>query len=462
MVEISTNLIKNAVYKLCFDANTTLDNKVYSKILSAYQTAKSHKMKYIFASILENAKIAFENKRPLCQDTGQVIIFLEIGQDVHISGEPLKTAINQAVQNCYCENFFRKSIVKNAIFERLNTNTNTPCIIHSEIVEGNKIKISVLIKGAGSENKSLAKMLLPTSTKEDVKNFIVKSILDAGINSCPPIFAGVGIGGTLEDAAILSKKALLINTPDPKSKNFEKEIIKTINQNAPEDFDENLILGLNILTEHTHIACLPVSVTINCHSSREASAEISSKGTKYFIETPDFADISADNQNTKIVNLQNTNEMRSLKKGDSVLLSGTLYVARDAAHQRLAELIKQNKNLPFEIKNATIFYAGPCPANESEIIGPIGPTTSSRMDKFAPDLYDLGLLATIGKGQRSGEVTDSIKKNNGLYLTVTGGVASLLKSKISSSYIVAYEDLGAEAIYKLEVENLPAIVQIAK
>lgn len=463
MVEINTSIIEEAVYKLCFDANVSLDNNVYSKILSAYHSAKTSQQKGLYEAILQNAKIANENKRPLCQDTGQVIVFMQVGQDVHFVGKNLNDAINDAVEKCYVDNFFRKSVVKNALFDRSNTTTNTPVIIYPEFIEGEKVNIDVLIKGGGAENKSAVKMLLPTSTREDVCAFIKDVVLSAGVNACPPLFVGVGVGGTMEQAALISKKALLGRNEEMVDVDFSNQVKDSINKSAPAEFEDTFVLDLKVLSTSTHIASLPVAVTINCHSSREASCSISEGKIEYLSNIYDFGDFDFVSAATKKeVFTSDFNGVRNLKTGEEVLLSGEIYVARDAAHQRIFELMEKGENLPFDLTNSIILYAGPCPASENEVIGPIGPTTSSRMDKFAPALYERGLLATIGKGERSNEVKDSIIKNSAIYFTLIGGIASLLSSKVKEAKLVDFEDLGAEAIYKLKVDKLPAKVSIGR
>lgn len=458
MNKINTKTVKEAIYNLCLRANTSLNKSAYSKILSEYKKTDNLKQKEILKNILLNAKIAYETKRPLCQDTGQVLVFLEIGQNVQFEGNDLASEINEGVEKCYKENFFRKSVVKDALSDRTNTNSNTPAIIYTDIVSGDDVKINVLIKGAGSENKSSAVMALPTSTKEELKDLIVKQILSSGLNSCPPMFIGIGIGQTLEGAALLSKKALFSeNTKDE----FANEILEEVNKKAPENYKGIYALDVKILSRATHIASMPVGITLNCHSVREAKCIIQNDKITYLSETPDFIDIERTEENKKEIFTENIEKIRSLKKGESILLSGEIYVARDAAHKRLFELMKENKPLPIEIKNNIIFYAGPCPANEKEIIGPIGPTTSGRMDKYAIELYELGLAATIGKGNRSKETEAAIIKNRGVYFTVQGGIASLLKTCVKKSEIIAFSELGAEAIYKLTIEKMPMTAEIS-
>ncbi|MFA6990265.1 MAG: fumarate hydratase [Candidatus Gastranaerophilaceae bacterium] len=470
---IKTILIQEAVENLCLQANLYLSKDVYSAFYKAYVKETNSKAKNVLLQILTNAKLAAEFGKPLCQDTGIVVVFLEIGQDVVLTGEYVEDSINQAVLNCYKQNYFRKSIVNCPYSERKNTKTNTPAIIHTKIVYGDNIKISVAIKGGGSENMSALKMLNPTDEEDRIIDFVVKTVKNAGIKSCPPVRIGIGIGGSFEQSAILSKKALLekIKTPealqnlsDDNSK-LEYKILQSLNRlniGPMATGGEFTCYGVNILSRPCHIASMPVAVNINCHSSRHACCVISENKITYNDKDFEynFEEISDVNLNIKELKLDDISAMRSLKKGDEVYITGTLYTARDVAHKKLVEMIKNKEKLPFDIKNKTIFYAGPCPAKPGEIIGSIGPTTSSRMDKFSPVLYDNGVIATIGKGERNEDVVNAIKKNKALYFSITGGVAVLLSQKIKKAEIIAFPELESEAIYKLEVEKLPVVVEI--
>ncbi len=454
MSEISTELIKEAVYNLCFQANTCLDKRVYNKIYETYKQ-KECVYKDIAAAILKNAKISYETKLPLCQDTGMVIVFLEMGQEVNLKGEYIEDAINSAVEKCYKENFFRKSIVKNAIFDRTNSQTNTPVIIHTKLTKGNEIKIGILIKGAGSENKTKLTMMLPTSSEEEIIKTCSEMVTSSGENSCPPLFIGIGAGSSADNALILSKEALLEDNFTSDEIKLAEKIKNYINSTAPKTYKKQYVLDVKLKTSSSHIACLPVAVTINCHSMRISKCTISKNKINYEHQTPEFIDISEKNKEPKEIFTDNIAEIKNLKSGEKVLLTGEIYVARDMAHKRLCEMLKEKKSLPIEIKDKIIFYAGPCPTRPNEIIGSIGPTTSERMDKYAKELYKQGLIATIGKGDRSKEIKKIIKLSNRKYFTVTGGIAALLSQKIKKCEVIAFEDLGTEALYKLYVEKFP-------
>ena len=456
MIEISTKKIEEAVYKLCYEANTSLNAKIYNKILEVYKNTKSD----ILKTVLQNAQIAYQTKRPLCQDTGQVIVFCEVGQEVHIKGGFIETAINYAIEKCYKENFFRKSVVNNAVFDRTNTCSNTPAIIYTKLVEGNEVKIKVLIKGGGSENKSLTKMLLPTMNEDEIVTAIGNMILSAGVNACPPMFIGIGIGGTLDKASVLSKEVFFKHNFSDNEFELARKIKEYVNSKAPKEFEGSYALDVKVNSIATHIACMPVAVTVNCHSDRMSECTINENGIIYNHRVPDFVDFSEENSGLREIRTNAIKKIKQLKQCEKVLLTGEIYVARDMAHKKLQEMMKTEVPLPLDIGNKIIFYAGPCPAKPNEVTGAIGPTTASRMDKYAVELYDKGLLATIGKGDRNTEVTEAIKRNGAKYFTVIGGVAALLADKVKKSEIIAFEELGAEALYRLYVEKFPVTVEI--
>ncbi len=419
-LKMNTKIIYEAVYNMLILANTRLDLNYYEKIKNCDSKIKNE--------ILKNAYLAYKSQRPLCQDTGQVVVFIKIGQEVKLEGDFIEDAINKAIKDCYTDNFYRKSVVYDAIFNRENTNTNTPSVIHTKLQKGDEISILIGIKGGGAENMTKLKMMNPTSTLNDVLDFAKEAVIEAGESACPPMTIGIGAGGTAEVAAINAKYAL-----------FKGKKV---------DFRADNVLEAKIITSQTHIASLPVCININCHSLRHMECVIKNDEIIYDFKNyiPEDNDLSL---NYKKVSTDNIEEIKKLKDGEEILLSGKIYTGRDMAHLRMIDVIKNNKELPFELKNAIIFYAGPCPKKEGEIIGPVGPTTSKRMDKFAPELYEKGVLATIGKGDRT------IKNTGYLYLKAIGGVACLYQKCVKKAEIKAYEDLGAEAVYELEVVDMP-------
>ena len=465
---MNIKLFKSAIKTLLIKANTVLDKSVYTNLSEFKDTDKRN-------LILKNCYLAKENNRPLCQDTGQVLVFLKIPYDFNF-GFDFKKVINEVVEETYEEEFYRKSVVKDAVFDRENTKTNTPAIIYTDFEDRESLQIDVLIKGGGAENMSFEEMFNPTTSKEEITRVIAQKIKERAENACPPLFIGIGAGGTIDYAAVLSKKALFEGVENEFCKKLKEECNK-INRHsealAEESFTDSshtkckcaqndakfeTVLSVKMKSTSTHIASLPVAVTINCHSNRHANCEIGKNGVIFSHENYEIKDADLDFSNYKKVN--SVDEIKNLKHGEKILLSGEIIGMRDAAHKRLIEQIKNNDKLPFEIKNSIIFYAGPAPKKGGEVIGPVGPTTAKRMDSFAPLLYEMGCLATIGKGIRSKEVYDSCKKNNSKYLTAVGGIACLLKSSFKKAEIVAYEDLGTEAIFRYEVENLPLTVEI--
>lgn len=473
---VDSKIIEKTVYDLCVQANTILPESIHNKILQAYKKELNLDAKQALGLILINAQMAYERKMPLCQDTGQVLVFVQ-GKNIPHN---IDIMINNAVSKSYEENFFRKSIVKNALFERVNTKTNTPCIIYKELTNNENLEIDVLIKGAGCENVSVTEMLSPTASEDEIIEFIVSSIKKAGSKGCPPYFLGIGIGGTMEYAGLLSKKALILEENiDEKHENFANKIKDAVNklEIGPAGFGgAATALDIKILTDFTHIACMPVAITVNCHSSRHAKSIIDKNGQVEKVnlnenELLNRQKINLDLEYEKI-HTSEISKLKELKKGQKILLSGELYIARDMAHKRLVEMIEKGEKLPFDLKDKIIFYAGPCPggrcnptvSNQTHepgcSIGSIGPTTAYRMDKYATILHKNGVLATIGKGERSKEVQKAIKDLGGIYFTAIGGIACYLSDKIQSSTLVAFGEYGTEALYRIEVESFPVTVNI--
>jgi fumarate hydratase class I len=470
---INTDRIAEVVSKLCKHANLYVSQDVYSQIYNAYQKESYVESKNVLWQILENMKIASQIKRPICQDTGFVVVFAEVGQDVHLEGCAFEDAVNAGVAKAYTKNKFRYSIVQDPIFERTNTNTNAPAVIHTKLVPGNTIKIWLVIKGCGSENVGVTKMLKPFAGPDKIIEFAVETVKNSSRNSCPPVRLGIGIGGTNDYASFLAKKALvqrvrseeeLVSLKDDKVAQIELEIMKQCNAlkiGASGFGGDTTVFGVNILSYPTHIATLPMSINFSCHASRYGFVEIFEDKDKYkFQPDYEFGETYNSEGSLRNVNVDDVEAIRSLKAGDRVSLSGYIYTARDAAHKKMQESIQRGEELPINLKNHMIYYVGPCPPIENEIIGPAGPTTSIRMDKYTPELMERGLVGTIGKGRRSDIVIDAIKKHQGIYFITTGGTACLLASKIKEAEVIAYPELGSEAIYRLKIENFPITVAI--
>lgn len=421
---MDTKLVYEAVYNSLIIANTRLNIDVYKK-LEAFQSP-------VRLEILKNARLAYETSRPLCQDTGIAVIFLNVGQNVLFEGEFIYDAVNRAVADCYKENFYRKSTVYDAVYDRTNRGDNTPAVIHTKFVKGSEVSILTGIKGGGAENMTRLKMMNPTSSLDEIFDFVKETVEEAGENACPPMTIGIGAGGTAETAAILAKYALF--------------------RGKKVDLPLKNVIEVKMLTAPAHIASLPVCVNISCHSLREAECLI--KENKIYYNFKDYIPEKIENEiNAKKVFTDDIETLKKLKTGDKILLTGKIYTSRDMAHKRLCDAVKNNEKLPFELKNSIIFYAGPCPEKDGEIIGPVGPTTSKRMDKFAPLLYENGVIATIGKGNRT-------FTGGYLYLKAIGGTALLYQKCVKSAKITAYADLGTEAVYELEVVDMPLTAEI--
>lgn len=468
---LSNLLLSDIIKALLIKANTVLDKSVFDCIFQASKNKEILNCSEQIPFILQNAYLAQKTNRPLCQDTGQVMVFLKLPYSFKFDYD-FKKVINETIEKTYKQEFYRKSVVKNAIFDRNNTNTNTPAIIYTDFENRESVRIDVLLKGGGAENMSFVEIFNPTVSQDEIIFSLAKKIKERAKNACPPLFIGIGAGGTMDYASLLSKKALFEGIEDEFCErlkgacNCEENKISPTEKNSREGFtcqlshlslpqEKDMVLSAKMLTTSTHIASLPVAVTINCHSNRHAGCEIGENGIIYDDMAYNTEPIDINLSDYKKINTTEIEKLRELKIGEKILLSGTIYTMRDAAHKKIFESLEDRKNLPFEIKNSVIFYAGPAPKKENEVIGPIGPTTAKRMDKYAPKLYDLGCIATIGKGERSKEVYEACKRNNAHYFTVFGGIACYLQKSFKKAEIIAFEELGTEAIRKFEIEDLP-------
>lgn len=452
MSVINTELIKDTVYKLCLQAGQELSPYSYNNILAEYKKSGSKRL----AHILQNAKNADKIKRPLCQDTGTVHVFLKVGNEVSFSSDVVK-AVNDGVEKCYVEEFFRKSIVQNEFLSGKNTETNTPALIDVEYTTGNKLEIGVLLKGAGCDNVSEIKMLLPTTTEQEFQQFIEKTILEKAKNACPPVFVSVAVGTGAESVTAVAERAYFSTQNDfPELSNQIKE---NINSQTDKKFDGYLVADVKITARPHHMASLPVSIIFNCHSLRIASAVISGENVEFSDKITDFINIEEEASSAIEVDLSDMAQISTLKEGQDVLLTGEILIARDAAHKKMLEYKKTGKELPFDLADKTVFYAAPCPAKPSEIIGSMGPTTSLRMDKFLAEFPQV--KATMGKGARSKAAEDFIRANNSVYFEIEGGISTLLASCFEKYETVAFKELSTEAVSLAKIKKLPAKVAIS-
>lgn len=477
---ITEAMIESLVADLFYTATHQLPKDVFDRLNALYQLEVGENAKEATRQILENAVKARQKHRPMCQDTGFPVVFVEIGQNCPFRGN-LTRAINQGVAKGYKDNFLRKSMVRDPLFDRTNTGDNTPAIITTDIVEGDTLKIMVEPKGTGSESMSALRMLKPAQGVEGVKEFIIDAIFHAGANPCPPLLLGIGIGGTFDKAASMAKRALFDHVQSPETlaqkaqggdhyAQLALDIMNLVNQTGIGSQGMGgvqMCIGVNIRTFGTHIGALPVALNVQCHAARHAEALIHPDGTieylSHFIDESETYEEASPEVNAHVVKLQtpvSADQFKQLKAGDRVHITGTIYTARDAAHKRMIEDFEKTGTFPFEMDNQILYYVGPAPAKGDEIIGPAGPTTSARMDKYAPFFFDKGLKATIGKGYRNPDVIESMKRNGAVYMVGIGGAAIVIAEAIKKCEVVAYPDLGPEAVYRLEVENFPVMVAI--
>ncbi len=281
MRKVESEVIKNKIKDLFIEANYYIEEEVLESLKKSYSKEKNERAKFVLKTIIENDEIALEEKIPLCQDTGMAVVFVELGNNVEVTGDDIEVAVNKGVRAAYKEGYLRKSVVNDPLFQRINTNDNTPAVVHIQVVKGDEIKLTVTPKGFGSENMSSIKMMKPADGVDGVKDFVLKVVKEAGPNPCPPIIVGIGIGGTFEKAALISKKALTreINSHNNNGnyKKLEAELMEEINllDIGPGGFGgKTTCLGVNIEYFPTHIASLPVAVNICCHAYRHKSIVI--------------------------------------------------------------------------------------------------------------------------------------------------------------------------------------------
>ncbi len=448
-------------------------------LVVAYEKETNMGAKNAIAQILINSKMCALGKRPLCQDTGIVNVFLKVGMDVRWAAElSLEEMVNEGVRRAYnySDNPLRASIVSDPIFTRKNTKDNTPAVIHTSVVSGSILDIIVAAKGCGSENKAKFSVLNPD---DDLTEWVLKNIPKMGAGWCPPGIIGIGVGGTAEKAMLMAKFSLMepidINEVQEKSHKTEIEMLrinlyKKINDlgiGAQGLGGLTTVLDVKIKDYPTHAASQPVAMIPNCASTRHVHFTLDGSGTAEMpaIDFDIYPDIEMDVSQYKRVDLNNLTreQMQNWNIGDTLLLTGTLITGRDAAHKRLKTLIESGEGLPEGVNfdNKFIYYVGPVDAVGDEVIGPAGPTTATRMDKFTDMMLEnTGILGMIGKAERGDSAIESIKKHKASYLIAVGGAAYLISKSIKKAKIVAFEEMGMEAIYELEVEDMPVTVAV--
>ena len=445
---------------------------------AAYEREESQAAKDAMAQILINSRLCAEGHRPICQDTGIVTIFVKVGMEVRwdLGGLSLDDAINEGVRRAYLnpDNVLRASILRDPAGKRQNTKDNTPAVIHYSVVPGDKLDITVAAKGGGSENKSKMAMLNPS---DSIVDWVLKTVPTMGAGWCPPGMLGIGIGGTAEKAALLAKESLMdpidiheliARGPQNRVEELRLELFEKVNAlgiGAQGLGGLTTVLDIKILDYPTHAASLPVAMIPNCAATRHVHFVLDGNGAA---EMPvpkleDWPKLTFDASKSKRVNLDTVTpeEIAQWQPGDTLLLSGTMYTGRDAAHKRMVDMFAKGEKLPIDLKGKFIYYVGPVDPVRDEVVGPAGPTTATRMDKFTDSvLAETGLYGMIGKAERGTSGIAAIKKHKAAYLMAVGGAAYLVSKAIRHSRVVAFEDLGMEAIYEFVVEDMPVSVAV--
>lgn len=445
----------------------------------AYEAEQGPAAKDAIAQILTNSRMCAEGHRPICQDTGIVTVFVEVGMDVRWDGTTmgLEDMINEGVRQAYLhpENRLRASIVADPAFSRTNTKDNTPAVIHTQIVPGNKVDITVAAKGGGSENKTKFAMLNPS---DSIVDWVLEMVPQMGAGWCPPGMLGIGIGGTAEKAMLLAKKSLmepidmaqlLKRGPQTDIEKLRVELYEKVNAlgiGAQGLGGLSTVLDVKIFDSPTHAASKPVAMIPNCAATRHAHFTLDGSGPAY-LETPNLAEWPAVNwtpdKAAKRVNLDTLTkeEVASWQPGDRLLLNGKMLTGRDAAHKRIQDMLAAGEELPVSFKNRVIYYVGPVDPVGDEAVGPAGPTTATRMDKFTDMmLEETGLIAMVGKAERGPVAIESIKQHKAAYLMAVGGAAYLVARAIKGAKVLGFEDLGMEAIYEFDVQDMPVTVAV--
>ncbi|GAB4037744.1 MAG: fumarate hydratase [Rubrivivax sp.] len=446
----------------------------------AYEREQSPAAKDAIAQILTNSRMSAEGRRPICQDTGIVNVFLRIGMDVRFEGFPgsLEDAVNEGVRRGYLnpDNVLRASVLDDPIFARRNTKDNTPAVIHMSVVPGRTLDVTVAAKGGGSENKSKFVMMNPS---DDLVDWVLKTVPTMGAGWCPPGMLGIGVGGTAEKAMLLAKESLmepidmfelLARGPRNKLEELRIELYEKVNAlgiGAQGLGGLTTVLDVKIATFPTHAASKPVAMIPNCAATRHAHFVLDGSGPAY-LEPPSL-DLWPDvhwapdyNKSTRVdLDTLTPEQVASWKPGQTLLLSGKMLTGRDAAHKRIQDMLARGEPLPVDFTNRVIYYVGPVDPVRDEVVGPAGPTTATRMDKFTDMMLEkTGLIAMVGKAERGPVAIEAIKRHKSAYLMAVGGAAYLVAKAIKASRVAGFADLGMEAIYEFTVQDMPVTVAV--
>jgi fumarate hydratase, class I len=455
-----------------------------SHLARAYEREQSPAAKDAIAQILTNSRMSATGHRPICQDTGIVNVFVKVGMDVRWEGftGSFEDAINEGVRRGYNhpDNTLRASIVADPQFDRKNTKDNTPAVIFTELVAGDKLEVTVAAKGGGSENKSKLVMLNPG---DSVVDWVLKTVPTMGAGWCPPGMLGIGIGGTAEKAALMAKESLMddLDMYELQGKSSRGEKLSQLEALRLELYEKvnalgigaqglgglTTVLDVKIKLYPTHAASKPVAMIPNCAATRHAHFTLDGSGPVYL--DPPSLDLwpkvnwAPDYNKSKKVDLNTLSpaEVASWKPGDTLLLNGKMLTGRDAAHKRIEGMLAKGEKLPVDFTNRVIYYVGPVDPVKGEAVGPAGPTTATRMDGFTEMmLAKTGLIAMVGKAERGPVAIEAIRKHKSAYLMAVGGAAYLVSKAIKHAEVVGFADLGMEAIYEFDVVDMPVTVAV--
>ena len=445
----------------------------------AYDVEQSPAAKDAIAQILTNSRMSALGKRPMCQDTGVINVFLKVGMNVRFDTQlSLQELCDEGVRQGYTDpdNPLRASVLDDPIFERKNTRDNTPCVVNVELVPGNQVEVGLAAKGGGSENKSRFAMLNPS---ESIVDWVLEQLPQMGAGWCPPGMLGIGVGGTAEKAMLMAKQSLmepidmyelLQRGPQNKLEALRIELYEKVNAlgiGAQGLGGLTTVLDVKIHTYPTHAASKPVALIPNCAATRHVEFILDGSGPAQ-LDAPSMdvwpeIDWKPDYSLSKPINLDTltADEVASWKPGDTLLLSGKLLTGRDAAHKRIQSMLEAGESLPVDFTNRVIYYVGPVDPVRDEAVGPAGPTTATRMDSFVDMMLgQTGLISMVGKGERGPKAIEAIKKHRSASLMAVGGAAYLVSKAVKEAKVVAFEDLGMEAIYEFEVKDMPVTVAV--
>jgi fumarate hydratase class I len=445
----------------------------------AYEAEASPAAKDAIAQILTNSRLCAEGHRPICQDTGIVVAFVRVGMDARFADATMSLTdmINEGVRRAYLhpDNKLRASILRDPAGKRVNTKDNTPAVVHFDLVPGDTVDVRIAAKGGGSENKAKFTMLNPS---DSIVDWVLKTVPTMGAGWCPPGMLGIGIGGSAEKAMVLAKESLMepidmhalkARGPSNRLEELRIELYDKVNAlgiGAQGLGGLSTVLDVKILDYPTHAASLPVAIIPNCAATRHAHFTLDGCGVAK-LDPPDLStwpDVNwspAPESKRIDVNALTPAEVASWKPGERLLLNGRILTGRDAAHKRIADMLARGERLPVDFRNRIIYYVGPVDPVRDEVVGPAGPTTATRMDKFTDTMLGkTGLIAMIGKAERGPAAIDAIRRHRAAYLMAVGGAAYLVSKAIRKSRVVAFADLGMEAIYEFDVVDMPVTVAV--